>query len=48
MCFKKLYDEQMGMFTELESYNYQLFEDFKAYYYESKYGVDEDYLKKAG
>jgi hypothetical protein len=48
MCFHQALEEQMGMMTEVEEYNYHLFEEYKAYKFEEKYGVDEYYWKKTG
>ena len=48
MCFKQALDDKMGMLTELEMYNYHLFEEFKIQKLESMYGLDADYFKKAG
>lgn len=47
MCFKQSLDDKMGMLTEVERYNYHLFEEFKMQQIESQYGVDAEYLKKA-
>ena len=33
MCFKQLLDDQMGLLTELEEYNFSLFEEFKSNYF---------------
>ena len=48
MCFKQNLDDKMGMLNEIEKYNYHLFEEFKIQRLESMYGVDVDYIKKAG
>lgn len=37
MCFKRSIDEQMGMMTELEFANYQLFLKYKSEYSEDFY-----------
>lgn len=37
MCFKKSLDEQMGMMTEVEYSNYQLFLKYKSEYEEDFY-----------
>jgi hypothetical protein len=50
MCFKQLIDEQMGLMSELEEYNYELFNEFKLHYF-SGFGPledDDDDYKKAG
>lgn len=47
MCFYQTLEVQMGMMNEVEMYNYHLFEDFKAYLFEEKYGIDEKFYKKA-
>lgn len=44
MCFKQSMDDKMGMMTEVEHYNYQLFEEFKMRQVEQMYG---DYFKSA-
>lgn len=46
MCFKKSLDEQMGMLSEIEYANYQIFMKFKAEYIESFYPEIKN-LKKA-
>lgn len=48
MCFKQALEAQMGLMTEVEYYNYELFEEFKMDMIEEQYGVDPDYIKKAG
>ena len=48
MCFKQSLDDKMGMMTELEEYNLHLFEEFKLRKLEQMYGIDPDYIKKAG
>lgn len=48
MCFKQSIESQMGLMTEVELYNYNLFLDFKAYLFEELYGVEEQFYKKAG
>ena len=47
MCFKQSLDEKIGMLTEVERYNYHLFEEFKMQQIESQYGINPEYLKKA-
>lgn len=48
MCFKQSLDEKMGMMTDVERYNYHLYEEYKLQQIEDMYGVDADYFKKAG
>jgi hypothetical protein len=48
LCFRQALEDQMGMMTEVEEYNYQLFEEYKSYLFAQKYGIDESYWKKAG
>ncbi|MEX1099724.1 MAG: hypothetical protein WEB87_04820 [Bacteriovoracaceae bacterium] len=47
MCFKQSLDEKMGLMSEVEQYNYHLFEDFKSQKFEEKYGIIEELWKKA-
>lgn len=47
MCFRQSIEIQMGMMTEIEMYNYNLFMDFKTYLFEHMYGVEEQFYKKA-
>ena len=47
MCFKQLIDDRMGLMSEIEAYNYELFEDFKLSRLENIYSISSDYLKKA-
>ena len=47
MCFKQSLESKMGMMTEIEAYNYNLYEDFRLERLEEKYGIDPEYLKKA-
>lgn len=47
MCFKQSYDEKMGLMGEIESYNYHVYQEFKAIMFEQKYGLDEDFWKKS-
>jgi hypothetical protein len=46
MCFKQSLDEKMGMLTEVERYNYHLFEEYKMQQIENQYGVDPEFFKK--
>lgn len=48
MCFKQSIDEKMGLMTDVEQYNYHLFEEFKAMKFQEAYGIDKDIYKKAG
>ena len=48
MCFKQSLDDKMGMFTEIEYHNYCVFEEYKLKRIEHLYGLDAEYLKKAG
>lgn len=47
MCFKKDLEENMGMITQVEEYNYQLFQDYKAKLFYDKHGIFEDWYKKS-
>ena len=47
MCFKQALDDKMGLMTEVEQYNYHLFEEYKLKKLEDYYTVDSDYFKKA-
>lgn len=47
MCFRQSYDEKMGLMGEIESYNYHVYQEFRAIMFEEKYGLDEDFWKKA-
>lgn len=47
MCFKQSIDEKMGLMTEIEKYNYHLFEEYKIRKIEDMYGVDPNYFKKS-
>jgi hypothetical protein len=47
MCFKQSLDEKMGLMTEVEKYNYHLFEEYKIRQIEDMYGVDPEYFKKS-
>lgn len=46
--FEKLLEEQMGLLSEIEAYNYDIFMDFKREYDLIKYGIDPDIFKKTG
>lgn len=48
MCFKQSIDEKMGLMTDIEQYNYHLFEEFKSLKFQEDYGIDEEILKKVG
>lgn len=47
MCFKQSIDEKMGLMTEVENYNYHLFEEFKIQSIEKMYGIDPESIKSA-
>lgn len=47
MCFKQSIDDKMGLMSEIEQYNYHLFEEFKIQNIERMYGVGAEYIKKA-
>tara|TARA_B100001971_G_C18234924_1_gene566498 strand:+ start:117 stop:341 length:225 start_codon:yes stop_codon:yes gene_type:complete len=47
MCFKQSIDEKMGLMSEVEHYNYQLFEEFKRREFEQRYGLVEELYKAA-
>lgn len=47
MCFKQSLDEKMGLMTEVEKYNYHLFEEYRIQSIERMYGIDPDSLKSA-
>lgn len=47
MCFKQSLDEKMGLMTEVEKYNYHLFEEYRIQSIEKMYGIDPDSLKSA-
>jgi hypothetical protein len=47
MCFKQAIDGKMGLLTDIEKYNYHLYEEFKLRQLESEYGFDIDYKKVA-
>jgi len=48
MCFKQSVDENMGLMTDIQRFNLHLFEEFKLRQLEERYGVDSEYMKKAG
>ncbi len=45
MCFKRSIDEQIGMMTEVEYANYQIFMKYKADYAEDFYPEFKNYKK---
>lgn len=47
MCFRQSLDEKMGLMSEIEKYNYHLFEEFKIQSIERMYGIDPDFIKNA-
>ncbi len=48
MVFKQIIESQMGMLTELEMHNYEVFQAFTLDRFEQTYGVDPNFMKKAG
>ena len=42
MCFKQSIDDKMGLMSEVERYNYHLYEEYKMQKIEDMYGVDAD------
>jgi hypothetical protein len=46
MCFKQSLDEKMGMMSNVESYNYHLFQEFRLREFESQFGLEDNYWKK--
>jgi hypothetical protein len=47
MCFKQAIDDRMGLLTDVEKYNYHLYEEYKIRQFENMYGIDSDYIKRA-
>ncbi|MBD65380.1 MAG: hypothetical protein CME62_09240 [Halobacteriovoraceae bacterium] len=47
MCFKQSLDEKMGLMTEVEKYNFHIFEEFKLQQIEERYGLHPELLKKS-
>ncbi|MCO4755676.1 MAG: hypothetical protein KC478_14435 [Bacteriovoracaceae bacterium] len=47
MCFKQSIDERMGLMSEVEHYNFELFEEFKRRDFAQKYGLVEELYKSA-
>ena len=47
MCFKQAIDDRMGLLTDVEKYNYHLYEEYKIRQFENMYGIDSEYIKKA-
>lgn len=47
MCFRQSLDMKMGLMTDVEKYNYHLFEEYKIQSIEKMYGIDADYFKKS-
>lgn len=45
--FNEFLEETMGLMTEIETYNFQLFNDFKRIQIERELGIDLEELKKA-
>ena len=48
MVFKQTIESQMGLLTEIEHYNYELFLEYSREKFERTYGIDQDLFKKAG
>lgn len=47
MCFKRSFDEKMGMMTDVEIYNLEVFNDFKTIRFQEDYGMVEELWKSA-
>ena len=47
MCFRKSLDEQIGMMSEIEYFNYQLFLKYKSEYEEDFYPEIKSHKKSA-
>jgi hypothetical protein len=47
MCFKQAIDNKMGLLTDVEKYNYHLYEEFKIRQFENMYGIDSEFIKSA-
>lgn len=47
MCFRQSLDEKMGLMTDVEKYNYHLFEEYKIQTIEKMYGIDPHYFRKS-
>lgn len=47
MCFRQSLDEKMGLMTEVEAYNLEVFNDFKNTKFEEMYGLGEGLWRKA-
>lgn len=47
MCFKQSLDEKMGLMTEVEAHNLELFNDYKNLKFQRDYGIVEEFWKKA-
>lgn len=45
MCFKQRLDERIGMLTDIEAYNFQLFQDYKLRKFEQLFDLDETFYK---
>lgn len=46
MCFKRAIEENIGMLTELENYNYHVFQEFKSELFYEKHGIHQEWWKK--
>lgn len=47
MCFKQSLDEKMGLMSEVEAYNLEIFNDFKNIQFQERYGLIDELWKKA-
>lgn len=47
MCFKKNNDEQIGMMTQVEEINLNVFKQYKVSKFERDFGLDDDIWAKA-
>lgn len=46
MCFKRNFDDQIGMMSEVEELNYSLFNQYKLKKFEKEFGLDEEIWSK--
>lgn len=46
MCFKQILEDQMGILSDIERYNYHAFEDFKNHFDDFVY-LDDSWKKSA-
>ena len=47
MCFKRTLEENIGMLTELEDYNYHVFQEYKSELFYEKHGIYQEWWKKS-